>query len=115
MPKKFLQLCPMLNNSTVAINPFGKLTLCDFNLDDESIGDVKNGITKYENIVNYRKQVYVKDLCETCILYPICYKLQHCPALNTCNENVIKYYVEKIKCYIRFILNEYIKEKNDAV
>lgn len=115
LPKTFLQLCPMINNSYVAINPFGNLTLCDFNLDDDSIGDVKNGITKYENIANYKKQVYVKDLCEACILYPMCYKLQQCPTSNSCNTNVIKYHIEKIKYYIRFILNKYIEEKKNGI
>lgn len=112
LPKLAISPCIANTGKSIVINPFGKFALCDYNIDGDTIGDVNNGITKYEDIKLYKNYLYIEQLCDSCILYPMCKRLESCVAFNYCNEFVIKYETNKILTKLNAILNKYVNEQN---
>lgn len=64
---------------TVTINPDGGLGLCEHYYDDVIIGNI-NSLNFNNDIIHEWQRPLEKEECKTCVLYPRCTKISHCPA-----------------------------------
>ncbi|EOU1886284.1 radical SAM protein [Clostridium perfringens] len=93
--------------SGYVIDPDGKLykCWCDIGFDEYSVGNIKDGINKYNRIIEYfNYDVCEDETCKSCNIIPLC--LGGCPRKRVDSGNnghcyEIKYsLLEKLSCFI---------------
>lgn len=76
--------CEADNDSTIGINPDGRLLRCLENLsEDDMIGSVSAGITNTALAASW-KEIFNAEKCIQCILFPHCMKMKNCHGGNRC-------------------------------
>lgn len=103
--------CMANNARSIVINPLGKLSLCEHDVDRNQIGDIYTGINQeHELIKKYREYQYHEDLCPTCKLYPSCLMGKMCESDSNCSKEKIEFNLRRIIRSMNVLLRKHIRE-----
>ncbi len=67
------------------ISPSGRLMKCEHFIYDRLVGSIDEGDDK-EAIEGWKKRMPDGRLCGTCVVRPVCYRLEGCPVSHPCDE-----------------------------
>jgi len=71
--------CSAADVHSVTVLPDGRLGLCDTIVGTESCGNIKEGITDWEEIASYNELQPYTDECKKCNILPMCARTKRCP------------------------------------
>lgn len=108
--------CMADNINGFVINPLGKFTKCEHHIDDntgEIVGSIYSDEFDIDKINSWKERIEpFENLCNTCPIFPNCYRLKKCYGLNICHKQLksklINEYNNKLK-------EEYYKYKNQQL
>ena len=101
--------CMANSGSSMTINPWGKIGLCEHYSESEYIGSIYEEGYDKEKIVEWNERRDMIDLCEDCVIFPSCYLLKKCPN-SYCNAYKKENTIKKLKWVLR---NELRKNTQD--
>ncbi len=76
--------CQADGNMGVTIQPDGRLGICGFYPDRETFGSVFSGETDPAVIRKWREPAEDLPACRTCVSFPECVRIRHCPMEPAC-------------------------------
>lgn len=98
LPSLKFNSCIMDSEEMLLVDPLGRLGKCGATYQNHFIGDLKNGITNFNEVESLKRRVDWPE-CKNCILYPVCIKLANCIANigSECYTTDINRKVESVK------------------
>ena len=109
--KKMLKktYCMANSGSSMVINPWGKIGLCEHYTESEYIGSIYEEDYDKNKIVEWNERRDMIELCEDCPIFPSCYLLKKCPN-SYCNKYKKDNTIKRLKWILR---NEMIKNMKE--
>ena len=71
--------CSAAAVTSVTVLPDGRLGLCDTIVGTESCGNIKDGITDWDEIASYNELKPYTEECQKCNILPMCARTKRCP------------------------------------
>lgn len=106
--------CLADDDSSIVISPSGEICKCEHLTEGPFIGDVLSDKIDYAKAESWKVRHPKSELCETCVYYPLCIRLEKCPAFRNfkCNQYEQSQYIMNLKLSVLNVYRNWCNERN---